>query len=176
MLDLTGEQYLDARTRQHPARLHTCALCPALAYGWDHCHEHGLIRGPLCRDCNWGMSFIDAGILLGSGSRLIGWGNRVQGTPPPNHANSVGMTYRAQCPACSAGLPPITAAGQERASWELTHRIERMARRIERLRGKSGVRGKLPDCLGPCPAVQFLCGVPLHASGIAYLPFDQEEP
>ncbi|WP_240796175.1 endonuclease domain-containing protein [Streptomyces sp. RFCAC02] len=31
-----------------------CSLCPEprRAAGWDHCHDHGFIRGPVCAVCN----------------------------------------------------------------------------------------------------------------------------
>ncbi|MFJ1893300.1 MULTISPECIES: endonuclease domain-containing protein [unclassified Streptomyces] len=37
-----------------PAEDYTCMLCdpPRQATNWDHCHEHDLIRGPLCGSCN----------------------------------------------------------------------------------------------------------------------------
>jgi hypothetical protein len=45
--------YARARYRQqNPATLYRCALCAQPAVVWDHCHEHGYIRGPLCRECN----------------------------------------------------------------------------------------------------------------------------
>ena len=36
------------------ARAFLCRLCPGplQAMHWDHCHEHGLVRGPLCASCN----------------------------------------------------------------------------------------------------------------------------
>lgn len=39
------------------ARGYWCDLCPDQAAFWDHCHDHGLIRGPLCRSCN-GSEFL----------------------------------------------------------------------------------------------------------------------
>nr|WP_232107623.1 endonuclease domain-containing protein [Streptomyces gossypiisoli] len=32
----------------------SCRLCPELrqAFYWDHCHDHGFVRGPLCPRCN----------------------------------------------------------------------------------------------------------------------------
>jgi hypothetical protein len=30
-----------------------CRLCTSSrAFTWDHCHDHGLVRGPLCASCN----------------------------------------------------------------------------------------------------------------------------
>ncbi|WP_406016336.1 endonuclease domain-containing protein [Streptomyces sp. NBC_00984] len=42
-----------------------CWLCttPQRAYYWDHCHDHGLVRGPVCASCNTfegnGMVFVN---------------------------------------------------------------------------------------------------------------------
>jgi hypothetical protein len=45
--------YVRARyRRENPAPLYRCVLCGDPAVVWDHCHEHGYIRGPLCRRCN----------------------------------------------------------------------------------------------------------------------------
>lgn len=38
--------------RENPPTWYRCALCAQPAVVWDHCHEHGYIRGPLCRACN----------------------------------------------------------------------------------------------------------------------------
>ena len=38
--------------RENPPTWYRCSLCGQPAVVWDHCHEHGYIRGPLCRACN----------------------------------------------------------------------------------------------------------------------------
>ncbi|WP_180685607.1 endonuclease domain-containing protein [Streptomyces gossypiisoli] len=52
--ELTGVAYARARERGPRAEDYLCAVCdpPRPAAAWDHCHEHGLIRGPLCGSCN----------------------------------------------------------------------------------------------------------------------------
>ncbi|MGW0778833.1 endonuclease domain-containing protein [Streptomyces sp. NPDC002835] len=49
-----GVAYARLRERGPRAEDFLCAMCdPARpAAVWDHCHEHGLIRGPLCGSCN----------------------------------------------------------------------------------------------------------------------------
>lgn len=34
------------------ASVFKCVTCANAAEVWDHCHEHGFLRGPLCRTCN----------------------------------------------------------------------------------------------------------------------------
>ncbi|MEU1502597.1 endonuclease domain-containing protein [Streptomyces sp. NPDC005732] len=52
--ELQGVPY--ARVREHgpSAAGFLCAVCETArpATDWDHCHGHGLIRGPLCGSCN----------------------------------------------------------------------------------------------------------------------------
>ena len=43
-----------------PERVGTCELCPPKNTYFDHCHEHGWIRGELCSSHNGRMQFIDA--------------------------------------------------------------------------------------------------------------------
>ncbi|WP_313896198.1 endonuclease domain-containing protein [Streptomyces sp. YIM 98790] len=39
--------------RTHRADEYLCCLCCASrASVWDHCHEHGYVRGPVCASCN----------------------------------------------------------------------------------------------------------------------------
>lgn len=50
---LRGVLYETLRRRNTRADDYLCRLCkesPAAA--WDHCHEHGYVRGPLCGSCN----------------------------------------------------------------------------------------------------------------------------
>ncbi|MGO9189596.1 MAG: endonuclease domain-containing protein [Streptosporangiaceae bacterium] len=37
------------------------AKCVMETFVYDHCHLHGEVRGVLCQDCNYAMSFIDRG-------------------------------------------------------------------------------------------------------------------
>ncbi|MFG2379152.1 endonuclease domain-containing protein [Streptomyces sp. NPDC048504] len=52
--ELAGVAYPRVRERGPRAEDFLCAVCdlPRPAAVWDHCHEHGLIRGPLCGSCN----------------------------------------------------------------------------------------------------------------------------
>ena len=45
-----------------PDRLGMCELCPPLNTVFDHCHEHGWIRGEVCSSHNGRMKQIDAGL------------------------------------------------------------------------------------------------------------------
>lgn len=50
---LRGVQYDSPRRRRTRADDYLCRLCTRRqAFAWDHCHEHGDIRGPLCGSCN----------------------------------------------------------------------------------------------------------------------------
>ncbi|MFE2823471.1 endonuclease VII domain-containing protein [Streptomyces sp. NPDC059271] len=50
---LGGVQYETVRRRGTRADDYLCRLCKASqASAWDHCHEHGHVRGPLCGSCN----------------------------------------------------------------------------------------------------------------------------
>ncbi|MBZ6478125.1 endonuclease domain-containing protein [Streptomyces griseocarneus] len=80
-----------SRVREHGprAREYLCAVCrtPRPATDWDHCHEHGLIRGPLCGSCNTkegqGKEFL---ALPDSVPHLLRCdGCRAQRTLPPHH-------------------------------------------------------------------------------------------
>ncbi|MDX2683682.1 endonuclease domain-containing protein [Streptomyces sp. NY05-11A] len=54
----TGRRYsaiTRRRGNQHPdanPNRYVCRLCPERATVWDHCHDHGYVRGPLCAGCN----------------------------------------------------------------------------------------------------------------------------
>ena len=52
--ELTGTTYARVREQGPAAEDFLCTMCqpPRAAAAWDHCHEHGLIRGPLCGSCN----------------------------------------------------------------------------------------------------------------------------
>ncbi|MFC9249622.1 endonuclease VII domain-containing protein [Streptomyces sp. NPDC057136] len=50
---LRGVQYESSRRRGTRADDYLCCLCKkSQASVWDHCHEHGHVRGPLCGSCN----------------------------------------------------------------------------------------------------------------------------
>lgn len=45
--------YASARTRSTRADGYLCRMCAETrASVWDHCHDHGYVRGPLCASCN----------------------------------------------------------------------------------------------------------------------------
>ncbi|MEU0389203.1 endonuclease domain-containing protein [Streptomyces chartreusis] len=49
---LQGVAYSSMR-RTHRADDYLCCLCrESRAFIWDHCHEHGFVRGPVCSSCN----------------------------------------------------------------------------------------------------------------------------
>ncbi|MCK7627972.1 endonuclease VII domain-containing protein [Streptomyces sp. RS10V-4] len=52
--ELNGVTYARVRERGPRAEGYLCSLCtPARpAAAWDHCHDHGFVRGPLCGSCN----------------------------------------------------------------------------------------------------------------------------
>jgi len=79
-------------THEHPR---SCGLCGArrtvrripisgsTVLVWDHCHDHNIVRGSLCRGCN-----------VNEGSdRVGGW------------AGDMFTAWRARCPECVAGEP-----------------------------------------------------------------------
>ncbi|MEU3401990.1 endonuclease domain-containing protein [Streptomyces filamentosus] len=51
---LRGRTYTKAFAKQSRTDAFLCAVCPEprRALYWDHCHAHGLVRGPLCVKCN----------------------------------------------------------------------------------------------------------------------------
>ncbi|MFD0287682.1 endonuclease domain-containing protein [Streptomyces lutosisoli] len=50
--DLQGVAYSSLR-RTHRADEYLCCLCrESRASIWDHCHDHGYVRGPVCASCN----------------------------------------------------------------------------------------------------------------------------
>lgn len=61
---LAGVVYASLSKRSN-ADAFLCCVCPAprRALYWDHCHEHGFVRGPVCASCNTteagGWSFTD---------------------------------------------------------------------------------------------------------------------
>lgn len=49
---LRGWRYTKDLGRTMPAWWFSCGLCGEPAVSWDHCHAHGIVRGPLCNWCN----------------------------------------------------------------------------------------------------------------------------
>jgi hypothetical protein len=74
-----------------------CVLCGGLAKIWDHCHDHGMIRGPLCGSCNQVEP-----ILLATPS--ISW-NISPGTGERNPTQRItpqeAITYLHNCKICA---------------------------------------------------------------------------
>ncbi|MFD3998942.1 endonuclease domain-containing protein [Streptomyces sp. NPDC058583] len=86
---LEGKTYAKVRESGPPAEDYLCTLCdpPRPAAAWDHCHDHGLIRGPLCGSCNTleghGKDFLT---LKGSAAHLLRCTHcRTRRTLPANH-------------------------------------------------------------------------------------------
>ncbi|MEW1926775.1 endonuclease domain-containing protein [Streptomyces sp. NPDC088360] len=51
--ELRGVLYASPRRRGTRADAYLCQLCrQSPASSWDHCHDHGYVRGPLCSGCN----------------------------------------------------------------------------------------------------------------------------
>lgn len=67
---LTGRTWTRGAAQKVSPRLFGCVMCPRGATSWDHCHAHGVIRGPLCTRCNRLMCDVDAGLISAE------WGNR----------------------------------------------------------------------------------------------------
>ena len=68
----------------------SCEACAAEGPGLvtDHCHEHGWVRGTLCRLCNARMVLVDDGVMPN--------GEAIEGL----------LAIARRCPEC----PPVTAA------------------------------------------------------------------
>ncbi|AJE80383.1 putative endonuclease VII [Streptomyces albus] len=51
---MRGRKYTKTLAKRSPAEVFLCRMCPQprRAMYWDHCHSHGLLRGPLCVKCN----------------------------------------------------------------------------------------------------------------------------
>lgn len=91
--ELQGFAYTRVREHGPSAADFLCAVCkPARpATDWDHCHAHGLIRGPLCGSCNTmegqGKEFL---AQPGSLQHLLRCdGCRAQRSLPPHHRLAV---------------------------------------------------------------------------------------
>ncbi|MFD5111905.1 endonuclease domain-containing protein [Streptomyces sp. NPDC058391] len=88
-LELQGAAYARVRERGPSAAGFLCAVCETArpATDWDHCHGHGLVRGPLCGSCNTmeaqGKEFL---ARAGSLQHLLRCdGCRAQRSLPPHH-------------------------------------------------------------------------------------------
>lgn len=159
-LDLTGQQYTRYLVKRYPARTFACLLCgkvakdptdteSAVLIGWDHCHRHGVIRGPLCSWCNSALWLADIGIMPhpkdGQRRRM----SRAEALAPI-------VNYRKRCRWCKRGrLPMISADGAYWASRILDKRLGGSRRMI---------------CRERCPVAQWLYGVELVRHGREYLP------
>lgn len=59
-MTLAGRPYRQNITQKDPAYKYNCFVCGQRANGWDHCHTHGIIRGPLCQPHNSALRYIDS--------------------------------------------------------------------------------------------------------------------
>ncbi|MEU4507721.1 endonuclease domain-containing protein [Streptomyces sp. NPDC024089] len=103
---LRGAAYESVR-RTRRADDYLCRLCttPQRAYYWDHCHDHGLVRGPVCASCNTfegnGMVFVNR---PGSVEHLLECTVcRAHHTLPRRHyedviRNHLAAVHRLECP------------------------------------------------------------------------------
>lgn len=88
-----GRAYFKIRENGPRAEDYLCLLCdpPRPAAVWDHCHDHGLVRGPLCGGCNTmeghGKEFLT---LKGATAHLLRCAQcRTRRTLPTNHRLAV---------------------------------------------------------------------------------------
>ncbi|SEG85280.1 Recombination endonuclease VII [Actinacidiphila yanglinensis] len=87
--ELNGASYARIQEQGPRARDYLCGVCrtPRPATDWDHCHDHGMIRGPLCGSCNTkeghGKEFL---AMEGSIAHLLRCdGCRAERKLPPHH-------------------------------------------------------------------------------------------
>lgn len=103
---LQGLRYSPAVVAKLPARDFDCELCPLepdsrwarvnRAIGWDHCHEHGVIRGALCLWCNRVMADVDGGLVMRvHGPGWSGWRGAAERL----------RWWRLRCPKCTGDYP-----------------------------------------------------------------------
>ncbi|MFD4479393.1 endonuclease domain-containing protein [Streptomyces sp. NPDC058471] len=93
---MLGVAYDSKRMRSALPTQFLCALCGGTAKVWDHCHDHGMTRGPLCDSCNQSETYIFANCW--DGKALLGsWGR--------NSLKEVSMqevaTYLQTCKTCA---------------------------------------------------------------------------
>ncbi|MET8677119.1 endonuclease domain-containing protein [Streptomyces sp. NPDC004647] len=93
---LRGAPY-DSVPRTTRADSYLCQLCtePRHASHWDHCHDHGYVRGPLCASCNTyeglGLNFLTR--EGGLAHLLECRGCREQRTLPQRHHENVARSH-----------------------------------------------------------------------------------
>ncbi len=93
---LRGTSYTSL-SRATRADNYLCQLCtePRRASHWDHCHDHGHVRGPLCASCNTyeglGLKFLSR--KGGLAHLLECHGCREQRTLPQRHHEEVARSY-----------------------------------------------------------------------------------
>jgi hypothetical protein len=78
---LHGISYDSKRVRSENPETYRCALCGMSARVWDHCHDHGLVRGPLCGSCNQIETYIFANSWSGQSLLHESWQKISAGTP-----------------------------------------------------------------------------------------------
>jgi len=125
--DWTGTPYgHNRRIRRAPGG--GCVLCAQRATVWDHCHRHGIIRGPLCARCNRIVADLDAGTGAGyappwRGARACP-GLLITHLWPAaelvwesTHGPRATLDYRQRCPECvTSGVPAELAELAELAA------------------------------------------------------------
>ncbi|WP_329347197.1 endonuclease VII domain-containing protein [Streptomyces sp. NBC_01261] len=106
---LRGRQYKSLPKNSQPDAF-LCVLCPSprQAMCWDHCHEHGFVRGPVCASCNTyeggGYQFINR---PGAVQHLLRCdGCRREGMVPPRHQPDVVLRTFVFDPHDSCTQPP----------------------------------------------------------------------
>lgn len=111
---LRGRQYASLPKNAQPEAF-LCRLCPSpwQAMHWDHCHEHGFIRGPLCASCNTyeggGYRFIHRPGAVRH--LLLCEGCRRDRTVPPRHQPDVVLQSLVPDPHGPCARPPGSVWG-----------------------------------------------------------------
>ena len=104
-----------------------CRLCPVPrpALYWDHCHEHGLVRGPVCASCNayegGGARFLDR---PGAMRHLLQCEGCLQDrTVPPRHQPDIVLRTFVFAPHGACPRPPDRAFGTVEADGSVRFRL-----------------------------------------------------
>ncbi|WP_399142883.1 endonuclease domain-containing protein [Streptomyces sp. NBUA17] len=104
-----------------------CRLCPVPrpALYWDHCHEHGLVRGPVCASCNayegGGTRFLDR---PGAMRHLLQCEGCLQDrTVPPRHQPDIVLRTFVFAPHGACPRPPDRAFGTVEADGSVRFRL-----------------------------------------------------
>lgn len=111
---LRGRQYTSLPKNSQPYAF-LCQLCPSprQAMYWDHCHPHGLVRGPVCASCNTyeggGHRFIHRPGAVRH--LLLCDGCRRDRTVPPRHRPDIVLQTFSLAPHDPCGQPPRSAWG-----------------------------------------------------------------